>query len=217
MSEYRQAMIPNYYPIVKKVQNVASRLINVSGLDHLDWQVHVIQSPIKNAFVIPGGKIFVFTGILEVADTPDKLAAVLGHEIAHVVARHSAEQLSFRAVVIMANTLVSIFMDPPRLLKNLLFQYGFLMPHSRVCETEADEIGLHLMSRACYDPRGAVEFWRSMDKQDKEILQFLSTHPKSETRIENLKKLIPKGDVIRHDSGCDLASSMFHQYQSFFK
>jgi hypothetical protein len=84
MRQYQSRMLPRAHPITISVSNIAKKLITVSGLTHLDWEVHVIDSPIKNAFVIANGKIFVFTGILKVADTADKVAAVLGHEVVSV-------------------------------------------------------------------------------------------------------------------------------------
>jgi predicted Zn-dependent protease len=81
MQEYQRNMLPPTHPISTSVEEIAKRIIAVSGLDHLDWQVHIVDSHVRNAFVIPSGKIFVFTGILKVANTTDKIAAVLGHEV----------------------------------------------------------------------------------------------------------------------------------------
>jgi predicted Zn-dependent protease len=178
----------------------------VVELPHLNWEIYVINSPTKNAFAVPGGKIFVFTGILQVADTPDRLATILGHEIAHVLARHSSEQMSFQGVLIGLRILVSILFDPPRQITDLMTKYGLIMPYSRKLESEADFIGLHLMAKACYDPEASISVWQRMQQSknsDPKLAEFLSTHPSTETRIQNMKEWMDKAVQTRMESGCE--------------
>lgn len=157
-----------------------------SNADEVQWEVRVIDDPTTaNAFVLPGGKVFVFSGILHAANTEAGLAAVLGHEIAHNMAAHVAERLSddFGTNMVFYTTFVlswgatlflfSIFGD----MKSLLLT----MPMSRKQESEADYIGLMLMAEACYDPRAALGFWQRMSRLAKahggEPPELLSTHP----------------------------------------
>jgi len=137
-----------------------------------------------NAFVLPGGKVFVYSGILPIAKTDDGLAAILGHEIAHNVARHQAEQLS--SLVILAPVRWAfIYLDYAgftagfgRVLADLALNFGLMMPASRKQESEADYIGLMMMAKACYDPKAAVKVWQRMEAANKsDIPQWLSTHP----------------------------------------
>jgi predicted Zn-dependent protease len=138
-----------------------------------------------NAFVIPGGKVFVYSGILDVALNDDGLAAVLGHEIAHNLARHQAESMS---TMVMLEPLrwVLLLLDYSgqtfglgRIIGHLLMDFGIQRPASRKQEGEADFIGLMMMSKACFDPKAAIGLWERMEiaTKDQQIPQWLSTHP----------------------------------------
>lgn len=118
------------------------------------------------------------------------MAAVLGHEIAHQLARHSGEKLSFAKVLfVMQVTLSLLGIDPSFIFNQLMLNFGIMMPFSRKCETEADIIGLQLMAQACFDPREATRVWQRMEAAgDKEIPQFASTHPSHKNRIQRLEK-----------------------------
>ncbi|KAJ3411897.1 hypothetical protein HDV05_001532 [Chytridiales sp. JEL 0842] len=144
-----------------KMGNVAAKPASkLSGLNDVNWEVHVIDYPQRNAFVLPGGKVFVFTGILPIVKNEDGLAAVIGHEVAHQVARHSAEKLSWVKVIVLAQIFMSFFFDPGFLFNRLFMELGVMLPFSRASETEADYIGLTLMAGACYDPHAAVAMWQ---------------------------------------------------------
>ena len=160
------------------------------------WDVKVFESKEVNAFALPGGKIGVYTGLLKVAKTQDQLAAVLGHEVSHVVARHSAERYSQSvAGSVGAGVLGAATGIDPQL-------YGaagqlLLLRFSRTQESEADLLGLDYMARAGFDPRGAVSLWRNMAALggDKPA-EILSTHPSDETRIQALEARLPQDILV---------------------
>ncbi|CAG8581360.1 5376_t:CDS:2 [Paraglomus brasilianum] len=202
MSKFGHRILPARHPDSKFVKKVAEKIIKVSPIEHLNWQFHVIASDEKNAFVLPGGKVFVFTGILPVTQNEDGLAAVLGHEIAHQVARHNAEKLSYVKILLWVQILSSFFIDPS-LLNRLFLEIGILMPFSRKMEIEADEIGLYLMAQACYDPTEATRLWERMDRlQRLSPPQFLSTHPSHKTRQKKIQEWLPKALQLQEQSDC---------------
>jgi predicted Zn-dependent protease len=149
----------------------------------LQW-LTVLAPDQANAFVIPGGKVFVYSGIFPVCRNNDGLAAVLGHEIAHNMAQHSAEKMS---QMVMLQPLVwgLMFLDSSgmtlglgHLLGSIMIDLGIMRVSSREQESEADHIGLMLMAEACYDPKAAIGLWERMEKLDKETPpEWLSTHP----------------------------------------
>lgn len=161
------------------------------------WEVVVFDSKAVNAFALPGGKIGVYTGLLPVAKTQDQLAAVIGHEVAHVIARHSNERVSTAYTTQAALAVVSeTGSASPHLmaLMGLGAQVGVLLPFGRTQESEADMIGLDLMARAGFDPRQAVTLWRNMGaaRTSGAPPEFLSTHPSDATRIGKLNGRMPR-------------------------
>jgi len=163
-----------------------------------EWEVVVFEDDSANAFALPGGKIGVHTGLLKVAKNQNQLATVLGHEVAHVLARHGAERVSQQFVAqtgmqfaeaytnskVNDNTKQALIMTG----LGLGAQLGILLPFSRTHETEADLFGLDLMASAGFDPRQSVPLWENMDAASggKRPPQFLSTHPEPSNRIKNL-------------------------------
>lgn len=155
------------------------------------WEVVVFASKDANAFALPGGKIGVYTGLLNVAKTQDQLAAVIGHEIAHVLARHSNERVSqaYTAQVTLAGLGQSGAVSGPMMAAlGLGTQVGILLPFGRTQESEADLMGLDLMARAGFDPRQAVVLWQNMNaaRTSGAPPEFLSTHPSDATRTAKL-------------------------------
>ncbi|KAJ2399492.1 metalloendopeptidase [Coemansia sp. RSA 2559] len=203
LAQYRRQIVPRGTPVDAYVQKVARRVIGATGME-ADWEVHVIESPECNAFVLPGGKIFVFSGILRITESEDGLATVLAHEIAHQYARHTAEQMSRQLLATVALVVASLFIDPSvidlgRITGNLLLA----LPNSRDCESEADQLGLTFMAAACYDPRQAIGFWERMRAEEKVAPpQFLSTHPSSASRIDNIRKWLPDAIDKRNTTSC---------------
>lgn len=161
-----------------------------------DWEVRVFEDESANAFALPGRKIGVHTGLLKVAVNDAQLAAVIGHEIGHVLAQHSAERMSLQFATESSGALLGMLLGEATQEKGLLLaalglgaQYGVLLPYSRVQESEADTVGLDLMARAGFDPGEAVALWRNMSLAGGEQPpEFLSTHPSHSTRISGLQE-----------------------------
>ena len=165
------------------------------------WEYRVIDSAkTMNAFALPGGKVAVYTGILQPAKNEAGLAAIMGHEAAHATARHGAQRVSQALLVQAGLTAAALSVDDPKQRDAIVgglgagAALGILLPFSRENESEADEIGMIYMARAGYDPREAVAFWerfRNYSGGDGGP-EFLSTHPAPSSRIRDLKKLLPK-------------------------
>lgn len=178
-----------------KTNNIEDRL------EGYEWEFNLVEDPNVNAWCMPGGKVVVYTGILPIAQGETGLAVVMGHEIAHAFAKHGAERMSQRLVVEMGGMALSTALkDRPEQTKNLFMQsygigtqVGVLLPYSRTHEKEADHLGLVFMAMAGYNPQEAISFWQRMaaQKTGAQPPEFLSTHPASETRIQNLKDLLP--------------------------
>ena len=165
----------------------------------IQWEVVVFESQEVNAFALPGGKIGVYTGLLPVAENQDELAAVVGHEVAHVVARHGNARVSAALAtetgVELTSAVVGGATAKNRELLGLLgvgAQLGILLPYSRDQETEADVLGLEYMANAGFEPAAAIQLWRNMEKvSGNQVPTFLSTHPSHEGRIEELTAKLP--------------------------
>ncbi|EXJ95391.1 hypothetical protein A1O1_00512 [Capronia coronata CBS 617.96] len=205
LEQFKGRILPANHPVTKQVARVVERLIpTTGGLAGDGWRVHVIEDPsMVNAFVIPGGKVFVFTGILPVCENEAGLATVLGHEIAHNVAHHVSERLSRSSLTLIASMLFTLIFQVDTRVSNSVFDLLLSLPNSRTQETEADHIGLLMMAEACYDPREALAFWERMKKTEKVAPpQLLSTHPSSYNRIDHIKKWLPDAQNIYVDTGC---------------
>lgn len=170
-------------------------------VEGFDWEFNLVQDDIPNAWCMPGGKVVVYTGILPLTVTKEGLAVVIGHEIGHAVARHGNERMSQALLIQLGGVALDVALkDEPEKTKNLYLaayglgaNVGIALPYSRAHENEADKLGLIFMAMAGYDPNAAVEFWGRMAAMsgDKPPA-FLSTHPSDETRVNNLKALVPE-------------------------
>jgi predicted Zn-dependent protease len=164
------------------------------------WEVVVFDDDQANAFALPGYKIGVYTGLLKYAKNQDQLAAVMGHEVAHVIAEHGNErvsnQMATQAGLSIAAVLLGTEQDDNTALimagLGLGAQYGVILPFSRSHESEADLIGLDLMAKAGFDPKESVTLWQNMAQSGLSPPEFMSTHPSSDTRIEQLRERIPQ-------------------------
>lgn len=191
-------------PQYEIVTSVTERII-AAAEEHkpeFDWEVTLVDDPQANAFCLPGGKMVVYTGILKPAGDEAGLATVLGHEVAHAVAEHGAERI-FRQE--LTDTAVQFaagaFADDPVEFRNIAgllgagAQVGLNLPWSRDQESEADHIGLIYMARAGFDPRAAVRFWEAMERANEgrqRPPEYLSTHPESDTRIQQIEEWLPE-------------------------
>lgn len=166
------------------------------------WEFNVVESAEVNAWAMPGGKVVMYTGILPLCKTEAGIAVVMGHEIAHVAARHGNERLSQALLVQMGGVALSAALkSKPEQTQKLWLaafgmgaQVGMLLPYSRLHEKEADRLGMILMAMAGYDPNTAVDFWQRMSEMNKAARppEFLSTHPSDATRIKLLKEQLPE-------------------------
>ena len=189
--------------IGKKIENAVSTFFLNKGqkdpTENFGWDyVLVDNDKVVNAWCMPGGKIAVYTGLLKITKNTDALSIVMGHEIAHAVARHSLERASQAMTINLGTTVADIFLGGAiNRTRNTvgrntgldIFQLGIMNPFGRKQETEADYLGLIFSSLAGYDIRESVKLWQRMSdkKKGKEPPVFLSTHPSSKKRIENLK------------------------------
>jgi len=199
---------------VEPVKRVAARIIDAAKkskyadiANKFEWEVTVIKDDkTMNAFALPGGKIAVYTGIFPVAKNEAGLAAILGHEVTHALARHGGERMSQGLAAQVGVAALSVGAasqgyDPQMaaLAGGLLANYGFILPYSRQHESEADHIGLLLAAQAGYDPHEAVHVWERMEQVSKgQPPVFLSTHPGHGTRIKQLEEWMPEALSYYH-------------------
>jgi predicted Zn-dependent protease len=166
------------------------------------WEFNLIEDDkTVNAWCMPGGKVAVYTGLLFISQDENGLAVVMGHEVAHAIAKHGNERMSQSLLAQFGAIGLSVALaGNPGVTSDIFMQaygvgaqVGFLLPYSRIQESEADHIGLILMAQAGYDPRGAVVLWQRMNaKGGARPPEFLSTHPAPDSRIRNIESLIPE-------------------------
>ncbi len=185
------------------MRRVGERIAYVAGPDmpNATWEFIVFEDPQINAFAMPGGKVAVYTGLFKIARNDAELAVVIGHEIAHVVARHGAERMSQQRLKASIGLAANIGTKDMEITDRRLIlsaydagaDLGILLPYSRLHESEADEIGLIYSARAGYDPIVALDFWKRMEAEKKgDSSEFLSTHPSDETRQRRLQIVMPR-------------------------
>ena len=180
---------PRVNAYVKCVAGNITSVINPAQSQVRAWEVLVFTSDDVNAFALPGGKIGVYTGLLKVAKTQDQLAAVIGHEVAHVIAGHSNERYSEAKLAAFGGAAVQAYTGVDAQLLGMASNVFFLLPHSRTHEAEADIMGMDYMAKAGFDPRAAITLWQNMAQSggDKPP-EMLSTHPSDQTRIAGLTR-----------------------------
>ena len=203
--------------IGRRLADAATKYLNENGaaerVEGFNWEFNVVDEPTVNAWCMPGGKVVVYTGILPVTKDETSLALVMGHEIAHAIARHGNERMSQGMAVQGAGmTLQVLASQKPSLAKDMLLQsFGIgsqlgTLAFSRSHETEADKMGLVFMAMAGYDPRGAPEFWKRMAEQGgQKPPEFMSTHPSDARRVADLEAYMP-GSKIAWETNQNKAS-----------
>jgi predicted Zn-dependent protease len=198
-----------------RIQQAVEQYFQQRGLSHqLDgyaWEFNLVESEEVNAWCMPGGKVVVYTGILPITRDETGLATVMGHEIAHAVARHGNERMSQALLTEMGGMALAVALEQNPSQTSQLWmavygmgsQVGILLPYSRLHESEADRLGLVFMAMAGYDPNKAVDFWQRMAqmKTGQAPPEFLSTHPSDETRIRKIKELLPEATQYYRKTG----------------
>jgi predicted Zn-dependent protease len=195
---------PQKNAMVKRIGNRIAKVASseYSTAKNFTWEFFVIENDEEaNAFCLPGGKVFVYTGLFKYASNDDELAAVMGHEIGHALARHGAERMSAGELQQMGGQVLGAVMQGRGNPQNTAMvmqafgigsQLGIMLPHSRTQEYEADTIGLVLSAKAGYNPNSALSFWEKFSKSGGSQPEYLSTHPAPANRITKIKALIPK-------------------------
>ncbi|MBP1616378.1 MAG: peptidase Ste24p [Bacteroidetes bacterium] len=189
----------------KKIASAVETYMSQAGLSSqlsgYSWEFNLIKSTDVNAFCMPGGKIVVYEGILPVTQTETGLAVVLGHEVAHAIAKHANERMSQQLLTQYGGTALGTVLQnssaTTQTMANTLYgigsQYGVALPHSRKQELEADKLGLIFMAMAGYEPNQAVGFWQRMaQSSNSKVSEFMSTHPSDETRIAKVQQELPE-------------------------
>ena len=187
------------------VERVGRRIAAVAPLPNAQWEFVLFDAPdVANAFCLPGGKVGIYSGILPITQDENGLATVIGHEVAHAVARHGAERISEGLLLQLGGEVLAVAINTqPALTQSIVqqaygigSQVGIALPHSRQQELEADRLGLLYMARAGYDPRAATDFWKRVSaygaKRGGSPPEFLSTHPVDSTRIARIQSLMPQ-------------------------
>lgn len=222
-------LLPRHHPATRAVERVGRRLAAVASdgggggeFRHMkeikDWEFIVVDEPTVNAMVTPGGKVIVFSGLLKMMSSEKELAAVLAHEAAHVLARHTAEKVtSMQAATLVRSILYWAFGLP---LPAGALELALFLPNSRKAETEADVIGVRLAARACYDPSAAVAVFTKLGQAEAEAERatgmhtpaMLRTHPLSEARVKRVQAELPAAMELWSEAGCALPQSRFRQF-----
>ena len=185
---------------VEQLKSVGNSIKRQARARSFRWEFNVLKGKEINAFALPGGKVAFWEGIMPVCNTDSGVAVVMGHEVAHAIARHGAERVSQSLGLGIVGELLSVGLsngdaqkkEQVMTLYGLGVQVGVMLPWGRSQESEADRIGLILMAKAGYDPKEAPRFWRRMSKKGGGMPEFLSTHPSHNTRISNLRKWMPE-------------------------
>ena len=189
----------------QRIQRAVEKYLAENGLSSrltgYQWEFNLVENAEPNAWCMPGGKVVVYSGIMPVAKDEAGLAVVMGHEIAHAIARHGNERFSEQMLVQMGGVALDVALqNEPTTTRDLWLQaygigttVGVMLPYSRAHETEADKLGLIFMAMAGYDPNNAIGFWQRMQNLGgNQPPEFLSTHPGANRRINDIKAYMPE-------------------------
>ncbi|XP_074077429.1 metalloendopeptidase OMA1, mitochondrial isoform X2 [Macrotis lagotis] len=221
MEEFKNDLLtekdPRYLAVKKVLQHLVESNRDIPGMSEFQWIIHMVDRPSINAFVLPNGQVFVFTGLLEAVSDIHQLTFLLGHEIAHAVLGHAAEKASlvhlwdFLGLILLTMIWAICPRDSLAVLgqwiQSKLKEYVFDRPYSRTLEVEADKVGLQFAAKACVDVRACSVFWQQLEFADRvlgepRLPEWLSTHPSHENRAEHLERLIPQAIKIRESCNC---------------
>lgn len=198
----------------KRIADATESYLRINGLEseipNYQWEFKLVDDPQVNAFCMPGGKIVVYTGLLSQVANDDELAVVVGHEVAHAVAKHANERMSQQVMSQYGASILGaalsgssdIVQAAAGTVYGLGSQYGVMLPYSRKHEYEADFMGLVFMGLAGYDPHAALTFWQKMASSGSpKTAEFMSTHPSDASRIAKLKESIPEVETWLQQQG----------------
>ncbi|KAM6263790.1 metalloendopeptidase OMA1, mitochondrial isoform 1-T2 [Spheniscus humboldti] len=221
MEEFKSKMLPEtdarYQVVERVVGHLSESNKDIPQVSALKWVIHVVDEPGVNAFVLPNGQVFVFTGLLNAVSDIHQLSFILGHEIAHAVLEHAAEKaslvhfLDFLSLIFLAMIWAICPRDSLAVvgqwIQSKLQEFMFDRPYSRTLEAEADKVGLQFAAKACVDVRASSVFWQQMELAETiqgqpKLPEWLSTHPSHENRAEHLDRLIPEALKIRESCNC---------------
>ncbi|KFQ22020.1 hypothetical protein N331_12622, partial [Merops nubicus] len=242
MEKLEGKMLPEtderYQAVEKVVSHLSESNKDIPQLSAFKWTVHVADEPEVNAFVLPNGEVFVFTGLLDAASDINQLSFILGHEIAHAVLEHAVKKVGMVHLLDFVSLifLTLIWAICPRdswavlgqWIQSKLKEFMFDRPYSRTLEAEADEVGLQFAAKACVDVRASSLFWQRMGvvetlERQPRLPEWLSTHPSHENRAEHLDQLMPEALKIRESCNCPSLSGpdprlvFKHTMQRFLK
>lgn len=179
----------------RRVERVAERILEAADQNPREWQFAVIDDDTPNAFALPGGQIGVHAGLFKVAKTDDELAAVIGHEVAHVTQEHGRQRMQRGTLLELGLGILGTAFDIDQNIARaagMAATLGLVLPFSRDQEAQADDVGLRYMARAGYDPRAAVRVWQKFEDMGEAPPEFLATHPAPGHRATNLQELMPE-------------------------
>ncbi len=196
--------------IAKETETLSAWGGQVEHMKNIKWEFSVVNSDEVNAFVLPGGKVVVFSGLFKVLKSEDELAMVLAHEIGHAVARHNAEKITQQMTMSVFRSALYLALGMDLAGGPLLL--GFQLPYSRTCENEADTLGLQLMAKACFDPRSGPKAMSRLSLGSGNAMpEFLSTHPNSATRVAKLERQLPEALAV-YEGGCHNTGKFFSSF-----
>lgn len=223
--DYKNKILNEYSPYSNRSLKVANRLFvankQIPEVAAIVWNLTVIDNPnLSNAIAFPSGDLIVFTGLLDFVKNDDELAIILAHEMSHAILQHAAEEISHSRLIDIFSIAMAglLWAFLPSDITALITQYiadkflKFLLqlPYSRQLESEADEVGIMLAARACFDVRCSIPFWKRLSEEsDYQLPEILSTHPASTKRADDLEKLMPEALALRMECNCyELHSSL---------
>lgn len=243
--QFQLQILPHSNPLYNRVSTIMNKLLDVALNDNINddlnarflnhlkslkWEINIIQNDSlpPNAFILPNGKIFIFSSIMPICKNEDGLATVLSHELSHQLAQHSSEQL-LKQPVYMALSTILYTITGVSWFNDLLINGVLTMSASREMESEADHIGCELLARACFNPQESINFWHRMSQAEKKAAgivsqeggylntwEFFSTHPATSRRIADIQKWMPQLLQIRESSGCYEYGRFYNFNKSYF-
>lgn len=220
LEAHKKDLVPKTHPAYKRLLRVIEKILaankDLKSIRDTQWTLTVLNTPLSNSYILPGGNIFVSLDILKIIENDDQLGIVLAHEMAHSLLLHSLEALSDQLLwdILIAIPILLVWALFPDIAAAIIHMIGervvnimYKLPYSRVLENEADEVGLRLAAKACIDIREAVVFWATMRTLTEmhllpPELPWISSHPSHGDREKNLNEEMAKAIELRKDSGC---------------